>query len=127
MTADKIADEAEFFSFGTNDLTQMTFGFSRDDAGKFLNNYYDKKIFDIDPFSHLDQSGVGKLVKMAVDLGKQAKPNLKLGICGEHGGDPDSIEFCQATGLDLSLIHIYANYVILVLGVFPLFWWRRFL
>ena len=99
ITADEIAKEAEFFSFGTNDLTQMTFGFSRDDAGKFLGAYYDKKIYESDPFARLDQNGVGKLVKMAVDLGKQARPNIKLGICGEHGGDPSSIEFCHKAGL----------------------------
>ncbi len=100
LTADEIATEAEFFSFGTNDLTQMTFGFSRDDAAKFLGAYYDKKIYESDPFARLDQVGVGKLVKMAVDLGKQTRPNIKLGICGEHGGDPSSIEFCHKTGLN---------------------------
>ncbi|AEE95500.1 pyruvate, phosphate dikinase [Mahella australiensis] len=100
LTADEIAKEAEFFSFGTNDLTQMTFGFSRDDAGKFLNAYYDKKIYDFDPFQHLDQEGVGKLVKMAAELGRSTRPDIKLGICGEHGGDPSSIEFCDAVGLD---------------------------
>ncbi|MBZ4665070.1 pyruvate, phosphate dikinase [Mahella sp.] len=100
LTADEIAKEAEFFSFGTNDLTQMTFGFSRDDAGKFLNAYYDKKIYDFDPFQHLDQEGVGKLVKMAAELGRATRPDIKLGICGEHGGDPSSIEFCDAVGLD---------------------------
>lgn len=100
LTADEIAKEAEFFSFGTNDLTQMTFGFSRDDAGKFLNAYYDKKIYDFDPFQHLDQEGVGKLVKMAAELGRTTRPDIKLGICGEHGGDPSSIEFCDAVGLD---------------------------
>ena len=99
LTADEIAKEAEFFSFGTNDLTQMTFGFSRDDAGKFLSAYYDKKIYEFDPFAKLDQVGVGKLVKMAVDLGKQTRPNIKLGICGEHGGDPSTIEFCHNVGL----------------------------
>ena len=99
VTADEIAKEAEFFSFGTNDLTQMTFGFSRDDAGKFLNYYYDKKIYEQDPFARLDQKGVGKLVKMAVDLGKQTRPDIKLGICGEHGGDPSTIEFCHKVGL----------------------------
>ncbi len=99
VTADEIAKEAEFFSFGTNDLTQMTFGFSRDDAGKFLNYYYDKKIYEFDPFAKLDQNGVGKLVKMACDLGKQTRPDIKLGICGEHGGDPSTIEFCHKTGL----------------------------
>ncbi len=100
LTADEIAKEAEFFSFGTNDLTQMTFGFSRDDAGKFLKDYYDKKIFESDPFARLDQTGVGKLVKMASDLGRSTRPNIKLGICGEHGGDPSSIEFCHNTGLN---------------------------
>ncbi|MDK2798653.1 MAG: pyruvate, orthophosphate dikinase [Clostridiales bacterium] len=100
VTADEIATEAEFFSFGTNDLTQMTFGFSRDDAGKFLNDYYDKKIFESDPFAKLDQTGVGKLVKMAAELGKKTRPDIKLGICGEHGGDPSSVEFCHNTGLD---------------------------
>lgn len=100
LTADEIAKEAEFFSFGTNDLTQMTFGFSRDDAGKFLNSYYDKKIYEFDPFQRIDQTGVGKLVEMAVKLGKQTRPNIKLGICGEHGGDPSSIEFCHNVGLN---------------------------
>ncbi|WPC44053.1 pyruvate, phosphate dikinase [Clostridium sp. JS66] len=100
ITADEIAKEAEFFSFGTNDLTQMTFGFSRDDAGKFLGDYYDKKIYEFDPFQKLDQIGVGKLVKMAVQLGKQTRPDIHLGICGEHGGDPSSIEFCHNVGLD---------------------------
>ncbi len=100
LTADEIAREAEFFSFGTNDLTQMTFGFSRDDAGKFLESYYDKKIYEFDPFAHLDQTGVGRLVKMAVDLGRQTRPDIKLGICGEHGGDPASVEFCHNTGLN---------------------------
>ncbi|KRQ86642.1 Pyruvate, phosphate dikinase [Caloramator mitchellensis] len=100
LTADEIAKEAEFFSFGTNDLTQMTFGFSRDDAGKFLNDYYDKKIFESDPFAKLDATGVGKLVKMAAELGKATRPDIKLGICGEHGGDPASIEFCHNVGLD---------------------------
>jgi pyruvate,orthophosphate dikinase len=99
LTADEIAKEAEFFSFGTNDLTQMTFGFSRDDAGKFLGAYYDKKIYENDPFAKLDQNGVGKLVKMAADLGKSTRPDIKLGICGEHGGDPSSIEFCHKAGL----------------------------
>ena len=99
LTADEIAKEAEFFSFGTNDLTQMTFGFSRDDAGKFLNDYYDKKIYESDPFAKLDQVGVGKLVKMAVDLGKQTRPDIKLGICGEHGGNPPTVEFCHNVGL----------------------------
>ncbi|HHU06401.1 MAG TPA: pyruvate, phosphate dikinase [Clostridiales bacterium] len=99
LTADEIAKEADFFSFGTNDLTQMTFGFSRDDAGKFLEAYYEKKIYESDPFARLDQIGVGKLVEMAVQLGKKARPDLKLGICGEHGGDPSSIEFCHRAGL----------------------------
>ena len=99
LTADEIAKEAEFFSFGTNDLTQMTFGFSRDDAGKFLESYYDKKIYENDPFARLDQNGVGKLVKMACELGRQTRPDIKLGICGEHGGDPSSIEFCHNVGL----------------------------
>ena len=99
LTADEVATEAEFFSFGTNDLTQMTFGFSRDDAGKFLDDYYKKKIFESDPFARVDQNGVGKLVKMAVELGKQTRPNIKLGVCGEHGGDPSSIEFFHKVGL----------------------------
>ncbi|MGN0439472.1 MAG: pyruvate, phosphate dikinase [Hominenteromicrobium mulieris] len=99
LTADEIAKEAEFFSFGTNDLTQMTFGFSRDDAGKFLGAYYDKKIYENDPFAKLDQVGVGKLVKMACELGKSTRPDIKLGICGEHGGDPTSVEFCHNVGL----------------------------
>ena len=100
ITADKIAEHAQFFSFGTNDLSQMTFGFSRDDAGKFLDDYYKKKIFESDPFARLDQEGVGKLVKMAVELGKSVRPDIKLGICGEHGGDPSSIEFCHNVGLN---------------------------
>lgn len=100
ITADEIAKEAEFFSFGTNDLTQMTFGFSRDDSGKFLEEYYNKKIYEQDPFSKLDQNGVGKLVEMAAKLGKQARPDIKLGICGEHGGDPSSVEFCHKAGLN---------------------------
>ncbi len=100
LTADDIAKEAEFFCFGTNDLTQMTFGFSRDDAGKFLNSYYETKIYESDPFSRLDTVGVGKLMKMAVDLGKGTRPELHCGICGEHGGDPSSIEFCHDIGLD---------------------------
>ncbi|MCT8976238.1 pyruvate, phosphate dikinase [Clostridium sp. CX1] len=100
LTADQIAKEAEFFSFGTNDLTQMTFGFSRDDAGKFLKDYYDKKIYEFDPFQKLDQVGVGKLVTMAVELGKMTRPDIHLGICGEHGGDPSSVEFCHNIGLD---------------------------
>ncbi len=100
LTADEIATEADFFSFGTNDLTQMTFGFSRDDAGKFLNSYYEKNIYEFDPFQKLDQTGVGKLVKIATQLGREVKKELKLGICGEHGGDPSSIEFCHENGLD---------------------------
>ena len=100
VTADQIATEAEFFSFGTNDLTQMTFGFSRDDAGKFLGAYYDKKIYENDPFAKLDQVGVGKLVKMAAKMGRETRPDLHLGICGEHGGDPSSVEFCHKVGLD---------------------------
>ena len=99
LTADKIAEEAEFFSFGTNDLTQMTFGFSRDDAGKFLNSYYENKIYEQDPFARLDQNGVGKLVDMAAKLGRTTRPDIKLGICGEHGGDPSTIEFCHKVGL----------------------------
>jgi pyruvate,orthophosphate dikinase len=100
LTADKIAANADFFCFGTNDLTQMTFGFSRDDSGKFLNAYYDAKIFENDPFAKLDQEGVGKLMKMAIDLGKPVNPNLHIGICGEHGGDPSSVEFCHKIGLN---------------------------
>jgi len=100
LTADKIAEQAQFFSFGTNDLSQMTFGFSRDDAGKFLDDYYKKKIFESDPFARLDQEGVGRLVKMAVELGKSVRKDIKLGICGEHGGDPSSIEFCHNVGLN---------------------------
>ena len=100
LTADEIAKEAEFFSFGTNDLTQMTFGFSRDDAGKFLDAYYEKKIYESDPFARLDQTGVGRLIEMGCKLGRQTRPDLKLGICGEHGGDPSSVEFCHNTGLD---------------------------
>ena len=100
LTADEIAKEAEFFCFGTNDLTQMTFGFSRDDSGKFLNAYYDAKIFENDPFAKLDQTGVGKLMKMAIELGKAERPTLHCGICGEHGGDPSSVEFCHKIGLD---------------------------
>ena len=100
LTADEIAKEAEFFCFGTNDLTQMTYGFSRDDAGKFLNAYYDAKIFENDPFAKLDQVGVGKLMKMAIQLGKSTRPELHVGICGEHGGDPSSVEFCHTIGLD---------------------------
>jgi pyruvate,orthophosphate dikinase len=100
LTADDIATEADFFCFGTNDLTQMTFGFSRDDAGKFLNAYYDTKIFENDPFAKLDQTGVGKLMDMAIKLGRPVNPNLHVGICGEHGGDPSSVEFCHKIGLD---------------------------
>jgi len=100
LTADEIAKEAEFFSFGTNDLTQMAFGFSRDDAGKFLDAYYENKIYEFDPFAKLDQEGVGKLVQMAADLGRKTRPDIKLGICGEHGGDPSSVEFCHKVGLD---------------------------
>ncbi len=100
LTADEIAKEAEFFSFGTNDLTQMTFGFSRDDAGKFLDSYYTSKIYESDPFARLDQNGVGKLVKMSAELGRATRADLKLGICGEHGGDPSSVEFCHKVGLD---------------------------
>ena len=100
LTADKVAEEADFFSFGTNDLTQMTFGFSRDDAGKFLDSYYKAKIYESDPFARLDQEGVGQLVKMAVEKGRATRPNLKCGICGEHGGDPSSVEFCHKVGLN---------------------------
>ena len=100
LTADEIAEEAEFFSFGTNDLTQMTYGFSRDDAGKFLKDYYDKTIFENDPFAKLDQTGVGQLVKMAAEKGRSTRPNIHMGICGEHGGEPSSIEFCHRIGLD---------------------------
>ena len=100
LTADEIAEEAEFFSFGTNDLTQMTFGFSRDDAGKFLDYYYNSKIYESDPFSRLDQNGVGKLVQMAAELGRKTRPDLILGVCGEHGGDPTSVEFCHKVGLN---------------------------
>ncbi len=100
LTADEIAKEADFFCFGTNDLTQMTFGFSRDDAGKFLNAYYDTKIFENDPFAKLDQTGVGKLMEMSLKLGKPVNPKLHVGICGEHGGDPSSVEFCHKIGLD---------------------------
>jgi pyruvate,orthophosphate dikinase len=99
ITADAIATEAEFFSFGTNDMTQMTFGFSRDDAGTFLEEYYNKKIYEFDPFARLDQVGVGALVKIAVEKGRETRPDIKLGICGEHGGDPSSIEFCHNVGL----------------------------
>ena len=100
LTADEIAKEAEFFSFGTNDLTQMTFGFSRDDAGSFLPSYYEKQIFDNDPFERIDQVGVGKLVDMACKLGRSTRPDIHLGICGEHGGEPSSVEFCHNVGLD---------------------------
>ena len=100
LTADEIAKEAEFFSFGTNDLTQMTYGFSRDDASKFLKDYYAKNILENDPFAKIDQKGVGLLVKMASDKGRETNPNIKLGICGEHGGEPSSIEFCENVGLD---------------------------
>ena len=100
LTADEIAKEAEFFCFGTNDLTQMTFGFSRDDAGKFLGSYYDAKIYESDPFVKLDQKGVGSLMKTAIKLGKSVRPDLHCGICGEHGGDPSSVEFCHKIGLD---------------------------
>ena len=99
LLADEIAEDAEFFSFGTNDLTQMTFGFSRDDAGKFLDYYYKSKIYESDPFARLDQNGVGQLVQMAAEKGRKTRPNIKLGICGEHGGDPSSIEFCHKVGL----------------------------
>jgi len=100
LTADEIAREADFFSFGTNDLTQMTFGFSRDDAGKFLKSYYDNKIYESDPFARLDQVGVGQLMEMAVKKGRSTNPQLKCGICGEHGGDPSSVEFCNRIGLN---------------------------
>jgi pyruvate,orthophosphate dikinase len=100
LMADEIAEEAEFFSFGTNDLTQMTFGFSRDDAGKFLQDYYASKIYESDPFAHLDQNGVGQLIAMAAEKGRKVRPDIHLGICGEHGGDPASIEFCHKVGLD---------------------------
>ena len=100
LLADEVAREAEFFSFGTNDLTQMTYGFSRDDAGKFLDDYYDKKVFEADPFQHVDQAGVGKLMKLASELGRKTRPEMKLGICGEHGGDPSSVEFCHNLGLN---------------------------
>lgn len=100
LTADEIAEEAEFFSFGTNDLTQMTFGFSRDDASKFLNEYYIENIYTFDPFSTIDKKGVGKLMKIAIELGRKTKPNLKIGVCGEHGGDPASVEFCNSIGLN---------------------------
>ncbi len=99
LTADAIAKEAEFFSFGTNDLTQMTFGFSRDDAGAFLDDYYGKSIFESDPFAHVDQTGVGQLMQIAAKHGKSVRPDIKLGICGEHGGDPASVIFCHNIGL----------------------------
>ena len=100
LLADEIAEEAEFFSFGTNDLTQLTFGFSRDDAGKFLPQYYAAKIYENDPFARLDQNGVGKLIEMAANLGRKTRPEIKLGVCGEHGGDPASIEFVDKVGLN---------------------------
>ena len=100
LTADEIAGEAEFFSFGTNDLTQMTFGFSRDDIGTFLPEYLQKEILPVDPFVSIDQTGVGQLVEMGVSKGRSARPGLKVGICGEHGGDPASIDFCHRVGLD---------------------------
>ena len=100
LLANEIAEEAEFFSFGTNDLTQMTFGFSRDDAGKFLEAYYDNKIYESDPFAKLDQDGVGQLIAMAAEKGRSTRPDIKLGICGEHGGDPASVEFCHKVGLN---------------------------
>ena len=100
LLADEIASEAEFFSFGTNDLSQLTFGFSRDDASKFLGDYYAKNIFESDPFAKLDQHGVGKLVEMGARLGRKTRPDISLGICGEHGGDPASVEFCHNVGLD---------------------------
>ncbi|NMB44441.1 MAG: pyruvate, phosphate dikinase, partial [Clostridiales bacterium] len=100
LLANEIAEEADFFSFGTNDLTQMTLGISRDDAAKFLDSYYETEIYESDPFARLDQNGVGQLVQMAAEKGRTAKPNLKLGICGEHGGDPSTIEFCHKVGLD---------------------------
>jgi pyruvate,orthophosphate dikinase len=99
LTADEIAKEAEFFCFGTNDLTQMTFGFSRDDAGKFLTAYYESKIYENDPFARIDQNGVGKLMDMAVSMGKEVRPDMHIGICGEHGGDPTSVAFCHNIGL----------------------------
>jgi pyruvate,orthophosphate dikinase len=100
LIADEIAQEAEFFSFGTNDLTQMTFGYSRDDIGKFLGIYLDKQILKQDPFQVLDREGVGQLVRMGVEKGRKTKPNLKIGICGEHGGEPSSVEFCHMVGMD---------------------------
>jgi pyruvate,orthophosphate dikinase len=100
LTADEVATEAEFFSFGTNDLTQMTMGFSRDDAGKFLGEYVEHGIYDTDPFQALDQTGVGKLVSIGIDLGRMTRKNLKVGICGEHGGEPSSIDFCHRAGMN---------------------------
>ncbi len=100
LTADEIAEEAEFFSFGTNDLTQMTFGFSRDDAGKFLSDYYEKGVFESDPFAKIDEDGVGALMKIAADKGRSARENIKLGICGEHGGNPASIKLCNKLGFN---------------------------
>jgi pyruvate,orthophosphate dikinase len=99
LTADVIAETAEFFSFGTNDLTQMTYGFSRDDAGKFLGDYYNKKVFEFDPFATVDQTGVGELMKLTVERGRKTRPDIKIGICGEHGGEPKSVEFCHNIGL----------------------------
>jgi pyruvate,orthophosphate dikinase len=104
LMADQIAEEAEFFSFGTNDLTQMTFGFSRDDAGKFLQDYYKSKIYEADPFAHLDQNGVGQLIEMAATKARKVRPDIHLGICGEHGGDPASIEFCDRVGSYLCVV-----------------------
>ncbi|NMA06920.1 MAG: pyruvate, phosphate dikinase, partial [Ruminococcaceae bacterium] len=100
LTSDQIAKEADFYSFGTNDLTQMVFGFSRDDASKFLGDYYSKNIYESDPFARIDRVGVGSIMKTAVKLGRESNPKLKLGICGEHGGDPSSVEFCHLIGLD---------------------------
>ena len=100
LMADEIAEEADFFSFGTNDLTQMSFGFSRDDAGKFLSEYKENKIYSRSPFERLDQEGVGQLIKIAIERGKSSNPDLHVGICGEHGGDPESVEFCHRIGLD---------------------------
>ena len=100
LTADQIAKHAEFFSFGTNDLTQMTFGFSRDDIGSFLPDYIEKKVFQVDPFVSLDQNGVGQLIEIAAQKGRSTRPDIKLGICGEHGGDPESIKFCHKAGLN---------------------------
>jgi pyruvate,orthophosphate dikinase len=100
LVADQIAESAEFFSYGTNDLTQMTFGYSRDDAGKFLYDYFERKILPVDPFQTIDQQGVGQLIAMGVEKGRKVRPNLKVGICGEHGGDPDSVKFCHRVGMD---------------------------